>query len=192
MGRVSLRTVAVLIPLLCAVGFAVWSQRRNARRTQALEMYQASLARGETLPLGRLEREFGVESAIARGQESAKKNGEVVFDGESRVAQIERSLIVDENSTVDGISLYTFGIETRTQSYRAPLGAHIDAIHFNDTAMEVTLHGMLKMGSYEFEIDKSNPQTYEIEWLPHDVPKGNLYGAVWERHKDEAKKSPQE
>jgi len=191
MRRFSLRTFVVAAPLVCGLVIAVWSYHHHKRRTDVLDSYHRVLANGGTLPLPWLEDVLGESAAKSRVRVSANDHSDLIFDGESRVVQIERTAISDGAETGDGISLYTFGVSCGMHCLHAPIGARIDSVEFTEDAIEVTLHGELRMGSFGHNIDEQSPETYRIEWLPKSSPNvENIYSVIWNRHKHEVVRRP--
>ena len=163
MPRFSLRTIAIFVPLVFSFAFAVWSFRLNSRRADTLRWYESALKSGRDLPLASLERDFGERSARKRLTKSSASNTEISFDGESRVVQIVRDAVSDADEAGDGILLYTLGAGSGTYGSHAPVGAKIDRVKLTADTLEVTLHGKLRMGSFGYNIDESNPQTYVLD-----------------------------
>tara|TARA_R110002049_G_scaffold72490_1_gene186919 strand:+ start:2531 stop:3001 length:471 start_codon:yes stop_codon:yes gene_type:complete len=150
-------------------------------------LYNDAVSRGDTLPISSLVAVFGDSFGKSRISEAAHQISGVVFDGESRVAQIERAAISDGDITGDGIALYTFGSGHGSNHYHAPLGSRIESLAFTEDGLDVVLHGNLRMGSYRHTIDTGNPETYRIEWSPHGPPTvDNIYDLVWQRHQGDA------
>ncbi|MEM6473853.1 MAG: hypothetical protein AAF802_30135, partial [Planctomycetota bacterium] len=190
MSRISLRTIAITFPVIFAIVFALWLNRLESQREQTLKSYAFALKTGRTLPLAWLERDFGLASARKRVRESAHEEDELHFDGKTRVVQILRDYITEHGETGDAISLYTFGDGVGTIEYHAPVGGKIDRVQFKDGSLKVTLHGNLRMGSFGFNIDELDPQTYTIEWLADATPDTNLYWLIWETHQHEVFRLP--
>ncbi|WP_442505680.1 hypothetical protein SH528x_004480 [Novipirellula sp. SH528] len=191
MRRFSLRTLVFTIPLLFGVALAFWGYQRSKRQAEVLRWYHDALTTGDTLPLPWLVQAFGQSSAKSRVQDSARDIPELIFDDQSRVAQIERAAVTDGTESGDGVALYTFGANHGVHCYHAPLGARIERIAFTDDGLDIVLHGDLKMGSFEYSIDANTPETYHIEWMPHTPPLvANIYLLVWQRHQSDSIRRP--
>ena len=121
MRRLSVCALVFAIPLGCALILALWNHQRDSRRATTIQLYNGAVSRGDTLPIPRLVNAFGDHFAKLRVAATASENSDLIFDGESRVAQIERATVSDGDETGDGIVLYTFGSKHGLHHYHAPV-----------------------------------------------------------------------
>ena len=181
MHRMSIRTVIVVIPLVSALGFSAWSFSENSRRINTLRQYDSALKSGQMLPLPGLERCFGQAMVRQCLSDSARSNPDLVFDGESRVAQVRRDSVSDSDldGTGDAIALYALGSGHVTCELNSLVGARIDCVNLSVDTLEVTLHGKLRWKGYGCNIDELNPQTYILKWSPDTIADTNLHSVIW-------------
>lgn len=76
--------------------------------------------------------------------EQASASDLIVFDGDSRVAQIWPRMLKYGDRSLDGLSLHTIGDGTGSMTFQLPTGTRIKSLAFEDDALIVTIYGDLE------------------------------------------------
>jgi hypothetical protein len=142
MRRLSLSTTVGVLPTIVAVALAAYTYHAESRRREAVAMFNSALAEGQLQPVSRLVSELGAAAARKHLRRAAESDL-VAFDGDNRIAQVEKDGLQYPTGRLDRIFLYTIGSRTRVAIQQPPVGTVVDRVKFTRGGLDVTLHGKL-------------------------------------------------
>jgi len=174
MTRFSLFRFVIWLPLIAGIVFAIYSFRINSNLTN----FDYEVDNNQLMvSLDGLLDTFGEEQTRKIVELKASDNKSLIYDGESRLAQIVKSRHVHDHDNSDLCALSFVGI--RGAGWRGPAiwsgpnGMRIDSVSFDDNELLVTIHGDLGWGPHAFFIPESEPETYSIPWAANGKGKPN-------------------
>ncbi|WP_143543777.1 hypothetical protein [Rhodopirellula sp. MGV] len=124
------------------------------------------------LPVAEAE-ELLPEWEVRKMLERAAGGGSIIFDGESRVAQIQPEMFRYGDRSLDGLTLHTVGDGKGSMTFQLPIGTRIKSIAFLEDALEVTVFGELDFHGDVLSIPEQAPEVYQLTWLKGDPPPYN-------------------
>lgn len=172
MKKLSLRSFAIVVPLCVAVMCAIWSAHLRSKQTTAPEAFHRAVDSERLLPVLEAEKRLA-EREVKRMLAQAAASDLIVFDGESRVAQIQPNMLDYGGRSLDGLSLHTIGDDTGSMTFQLPIGTRIKSISFEDDALIVTVFGDLEIGGKVLSIPEENPEVHKVSWARLAAPPNN-------------------
>lgn len=186
MRTMSLFRITIVLPLLFAIGFALFAEFQQSERNRAVSSFHHCIDQGVAASIARLEKALGTASSKRVVAAKTLSSDTLVFDGDARCAQVLVNYRESVPGSADGYMLYTFGRDRRCVVCAGPPGTRIKSLKFNDDELLVELYGDLRLGSYGFIIPKSQCETFAVPW-PKDAPVPNspdLCEPIENRHRN--------
>ena len=169
MRKLTLRSIAIFIPLCVAAICAIWSAHLRHKRTAAREAFSRAVESKSLLPVGQVEYRL-TDREVNQMLRRAARSDLIVFDGHSRVAQIQPNMLKYGDRSVDGLSLHTIGDDTGSMTFQLPIGTRIRLVSFEDDALVVTIFGDLELRGKKISIPEQNPELYKVNWQRGSAP----------------------
>ncbi|KAA5538499.1 hypothetical protein FYK55_27550 [Roseiconus nitratireducens] len=173
MQKFTLRSIAIFLPLCVAAICAVWTAHLRSKRTAAREAFSHAVESESLLPIGQAEARLA-DSEVKQMLIKAAVSDLIVFDGESRVAQIQPNMLKFGERSLDGLSLHTIGDGTGSMTYQLPIGTRIRSVSFEGDALAVTVYGDLEIRGKILSISEQNAEVHKIKWKRGDKPPVNM------------------
>lgn len=143
-------------------------------------MLDRAVEKGEILPFARIVTDFG-HSGARRHFERAAESELVTFDGETRLAQIQKNGLAYPEGSLDRLLLHDFSNGKRTAIQQPPIGTVIDSVVFVGSGVEISLHGDLLIDGSIVVISPDKPEVYHLKWMPGIPPVGPPLQTLIER-----------
>ena len=169
MRRFSLFTFVILLPLIVAAWFAWQRHQLVSRQEQTLKMLHRALETGEIFPFARILTDFGRSEAL-KYFERADQSELLTFDGEARLAQIQKDGLTYREGTLDLLFLHDFENGHKTAIQQPPIGTVINSVVFVGDGVDISLHGDLLVNNSKITIPSGAPETYHLRWIPGSPP----------------------